>query len=192
MTPETPLSPPVLETLIDLRPPELEKPTDVGLLMALGVVSQRESVYADASGMENLLPRSLLYSALRDSFAADVFVKRLAYHAPKARLSDGVVVFVGLVSEGSPGKAVQWAHAVAKACHLLDTESTGSLTFDQMMVEYFRDGLPTSAGYRRIWEAQKRPREHQLEHKGSDNWLDFSPEVWDFSREQAPLAASPA
>lgn len=192
MTPETPLAPPVLETLIDLRPPELERPSDVGLLVALGVVSQRESVYADAAGMEDLLPSSPLYSALRDTFAADVFVKRLAYHAPKARLSDGVVVFVGLVSEGSPGKAVQWAHAVAKTCHLLDTESTGSLTFDQMMVGYFRDGLPTSAGYRRVWEAQKRPAQHQREHRGSDNWLDFSLEVWDFSREQSPLVSTPA
>lgn len=188
MTAEITLAPPVLETLIDLRPPELERPDSQELIVAMQILFLKESVFAPAAELESLLSASVLYSSLRDPFAALVFLRRLAYHAPTARVSDAVVVFADLVSEGSPGKAVQWAHAVAKASHQLDTVNTGNLTFDRLMTEYFSDGLPTEAGHHRIWSAQKRPREHQREHRGSDNWLDYAPEVWHFSREPAPVS----
>lgn len=82
-------------------------------------------------------------------------------------LDDKTLIFFGLIS-GTPGIAVIYSYYLAY--YLVAKLEKSSITFDDIMVEVFPDGLFTDSTLTRFWDKQKVDNQGQT---SSDNLLDY-------------------
>jgi hypothetical protein len=121
---------------------------------------------------ENDGPPDML-KVLSEDFACKVVKGRLGL--AKVTVSPYAMMWVSIMSKGSPGNAVLWAYTL---CHMAEKANKTHVVFGDMAYA-FPFGFPIEDSMRECWEAQKQagaPLSNAMD--ATENWvLGAEPEV---------------
>lgn len=109
--------------------------------------------------------KEMLESAKKITGTVAIFEKRSK--SLGLNLDDKTIIFFGLIS-GTPGIAVMYSYYLAH--YLTKQAKSNTMTFDDIMVEIFPDGMFTDSTLTMFWEKQKVDTEGKAT---SDNLLDY-------------------
>jgi hypothetical protein len=166
---------PRLRTVIDLTGNELvELESFSPQLTGLMQMAKRDAAHLFKAG--ELIDHAKADPVL--DHTAKILILRLAHHYPDCIVTGGVCGAATALSGGTPGVAVLWAQAFA--AYWLRTGKP--VTVGSIFLDLFDGCLPTRAGLRTLWEAQKVPYEllqqmRATDIMASDNWVDH-PQAW--------------
>lgn len=75
----------------------------------------------------------------------------------KIKITTPLAYWLLALSEGNPGRIVQWAFAARELFLKKNQESKGHVVDVRDWVDFFPMGVPTEDEYSRLWDAQKTP-----------------------------------
>lgn len=160
-----------LRTILDLEDHHLLELTPGSTwASALTALTQTEK----SSGQRAIMPVGSLTERL-EAYPpiTSILISRLMASDPRLEVSGSLVGTCSALSRGSPGRAVQWAHALA--AHWARTGEPATMT--SVLWGALDGRIPSDEGMLTLWAEQKLSSADRETRRGSDNWLDYQ-EAW--------------